>query len=221
MGTIAMLGGGSYDNGELLPVIKHIVSLVGKPSPKVLFVPTAGFDYIIGDEGLYELFRGFGAKTANLFLTDTTLTKANTEHMIMSADIIYVGGGNLKFLTETWKATGAFEIFKKAYDKGIVLSGLSSGAMCWCEEGWDDCGEDHSFMFLECVGLLPYCCCPHFDSDGWHNFIEAKKVTHRTGLAIENGCCVVVKDGSIYTVSGTDGGNAYFIDNNGNCKGVS
>ena len=138
----------------------------------------------------------------------------------MSADIIYVGGGNLKFLMDTWKATGADEIFRKAYEKGIVLSGYSSGAMCWCEEGWDDCGADRSFIFLDCIGLLPYCCCPHFDSDTWHKFTEVMPTRTRKGLAIDNGCCVVVKDGEMYTLNGNDGGEAFFVDTKGNCEKI-
>lgn len=220
MGTIAMVGGGRYEDGEIFNIIRHIVSLSGKTEPNVLLVPTAGFDYIIGDECIFDLFRQCGAKVGTLFLTDTRLSKADIERKIMSADIVYAGGGNLKFLMDTWKATGADELFKKAYEKGIVLSGYSSGAMCWCAEGWDDCGEDRSFIFLDCIGLLPYCCCPHFDSDSWHRFTEVMPTRTRQGLAIDNGCCVVVKDGEMYTLNGNDGGEAFFVDNKGNCDKI-
>lgn len=220
MGTIAMVGGGRYEDYEIFPIIKHIVSLAGKPNPNVLFVPTAGFDYIIGDEVIFDLFRQCGAKVANLFLTDTRLTKTDIEKKVMSADIIYAGGGNLKFLMDTWKATGADEIFKKAYEKGIVLSGYSSGAMCWCKEGWDDCGEDRSFIFIDCLNLLPYCCCPHFDSDDWHKFTDAIKTRTTKGLAIDNGSCVVIKNGELYTLQGNDGGESYFLNNDGNIEQI-
>ena len=39
MGTIMAIGGGRYDNGEILPLFKHLVSLAGKPEPKVLMFP--------------------------------------------------------------------------------------------------------------------------------------------------------------------------------------
>lgn len=215
MGTIMTIGGGRYDNGEILPVLKHLVSLSGKTEPNVLYVPTAGFDYIIGDEVIFDSFRQFGCKIATLFLTDFSLTPADIERKIMSADIVYVGGGNLKFLMNTWKMTGANKIFKKAYDKGIILSGYSSGAMCWCREGWDDCGEDHSFMFVDCIDILPYCCCPHYDGNSWHNFSTEITTRKITGLAIDNGAAVVFKDDEIYALCGDDGGKAYFLSNDG------
>ena len=216
MGTIMAIGGGRYDNGEILPVLKHLVSLAGKPEPKVLYVPTAGFDYIIGDEVIFDSFRQYGCKIANLFLTDPSLTPAEIERKVMSADIVYVGGGNLKFLMDTWKRTGADKIFRKAYEKGIILSGYSSGAMCWCKEGWDDCGEDHAFMFIDCIDILPYCCAPHYDSDYWHVFKDAIKTRNIKGLAIDNGAAIVFKDDEIHTLCGDDGGKVWWLDNDGN-----
>ena len=216
MGIIMAIGGGRYDDGEIMPVIKHLVSLAEKPEPKVLYVPTAGFDYIIGDEVIFDCFHQYGCKVGTLFLTDPSLTPADIERKIMSADIVYVGGGNLKFLMDTWKRTGADKIFKKAHEKGIILSGYSSGAMCWCEEGWDDCGENREFIFLDCIGILPYCCAPHYDGDDWHKFKDVIKTRTRQGLAIDNGAAIVFKDDEIYTLHGNDGGKVYYLDNDGN-----
>lgn len=212
MGTIVTIGGGRYDNGELIPVIKHIISLSGKPDPNVLYVPTAGFDYIIGDEAIFDLFRQFGAKMSTLYLTNPNMTTAYIERTVLSADIIYAGGGNLQFLMNTWKATGADKAFKKAYDKGIVLAGYSSGAMCWCKEGFDDCGENKSFVFVEAMGLLPYSCCAHFDDENWAVFGDKVKNRRYNGLALDNGAAAVFKNGECYAVCGTEGGNAYIIE---------
>ena len=50
MGTIIALGGGSFANGEMRPVAEEIIRCSGKQHPKVLFLPTAGFDDMNGDE---------------------------------------------------------------------------------------------------------------------------------------------------------------------------
>ena len=101
MGCIVGLGGGRTDDGEILPIFEHIVSLSNKKNPSVLFVPTAGHDDIEGDEHIFKLFIGLGCSVSALFLTDETLTKADIEEKILSADIVYAGGGNLKFLADT------------------------------------------------------------------------------------------------------------------------
>ena len=212
MGIIVGIGGGRYSDNEVLPIFEHIVSLAGKKNPSVLFVPTAGFDDIDGDEHIFRLFIGLGCSVSALLLTDKSLTKAEIEDKILSADIIYAGGGNLEFLMDTWKETGADEIFKKAYEKGVILSGYSSGSMCWFEQGYDDCGENHEFMFVDCLGILPFCNCPHFESDYWQVFATAIKGNALHGLALDNGAAIVYDNGKYYTLQGNDGGVVTFFD---------
>lgn len=212
MGIIIGVGGGRYSDNEVLPIFEHIVSLAKKKNPSVLFVPTAGFDDINGDEHIFRLFIGLGCSVSALLLTDKSLTKAEIEEKILSSDIVYAGGGNLKFLMDTWRATGADEIFRKAYEKGVILSGYSSGSMCWFAEGYDDCGENHEFMFVDGLGLLPYCNCPHFESDYWQRFAEAIKGRALSGIALDNGAALVYDNGKYYTLQGNDGGEVYFFN---------
>ncbi|MEE1011205.1 MAG: peptidase E [Acutalibacteraceae bacterium] len=212
MGIIIGVGGGRYSDNEVLPIFEHIVSLAKKKNPSVLFVPTAGFDDINGDEHIFRLFIGLGCSVSALLLTDKSLTKSEIEEKILSTDIVYAGGGNLKFLMDTWKETGADEIFKKAYEKGVILSGYSSGSMCWFAEGFDDCGENHEFMFVDCLGLLPYCNCPHYESDYWQRFTDAIKGREYSGIAVDNGAALVYDNGKYYTLQGNDGGDVYFFD---------
>lgn len=216
MGIIIGVGGGRYCDNEVLPIFEHIVSLSGKKNPSVLFVPTAGFDDINGDEHIFRLFIGLGCSVSALLLTDKTLTKEEIENKILSADIVYAGGGNLKFLMDTWKETGADEVFRKAYEKGIILSGYSSGSMCWFAEGYDDCGENHEFMFVDCLGLLPYCNCPHFESDYWQVFADAIKGRDLSGVAVDNGAAIIFNNGECYTIHGNDGGEVSFFDSRKN-----
>lgn len=211
MGIIIGVGGGRYSDREVMPIFEKIVEICGKQNPKVLFVPTAGFDDMDGDEDIFALFEELGASVSPLLLTDESLTYDAIEEIILSSDIVYAGGGNLKFLMDTWKKTGADKAFKKAYEKGVILSGYSSGSMCWFAEGYDDCGENHEFMFIECLGLLPYCNCPHYESDYWQTFKEAVKKRSFTGLAVENGAAYIWDNGKVTTMCGNDGGSVYLL----------
>lgn len=212
MGIIVGIGGGRYSDNEVEPIFRRIVELSGKKKPSVLFVPTAGFDDINGDEHIFRLFIGLGCSVSALFLTDKTLTEKEIEEKILSCDIVYAGGGNLKFLADTWKETGADKYFKAAYEKGIILSGYSSGSMCWFAQGYDDCGENHSFMFVDGLGLLPFGNCPHFESGEWSSYAQAVKNTPYSGIALENGAGIVFDNGKVYTLRGNDGGDVYYLD---------
>lgn len=211
MGVIVGIGGGRYSDGEVMPIFEKIVKLSGKTNPSVLFVPTAGFDDMEGDEDIFALFEKLGATVSPLLLTDESLSFKEIENRILSCDIVYAGGGNLKFLMDTWKKTGADKVFKKAYEKGVILSGYSSGSMCWFAEGYDDCGENHEFMFVECLGLLDYCNCPHYESDYWQGFKEAVKGRKYSGLALENGAAFIYDNGKCSVMCGNDEGSVYLL----------
>ncbi len=214
MGIVIGIGGGRYSDREVMPIFEHIVSLCPKENPSVLFVPTAGFDDMDGDEDIFSLFEELGCSVSPLLLTDETLTTNDIRDKILGCDIVYAGGGNLEFLMNTWKKTGADVIFKEAYEKGIILSGYSSGSMCWFAEGYDDCGENHEFVFVDCLGLLPYSNCPHFEGGNWGSFVQAVKGRNYSGLALENGAAFVYKNGESYTLQGNDGGEVYILDKN-------
>lgn len=212
MGTIIALGGGCYADGEVMPIFERIVKESGAKNPKVVFLPTAGHDDTEGDEPIWESFESLGCTVETLKLTDERNSREYIYQTITNADIIYAGGGNLEFMMNTLKATGADKALKDAYESGKVLSGLSSGAMCWFETGYDDCGENGSFVFLDCLGILPYCYCPHFVSERWRSFETAVKDLSISGVGVEDGAALIYKDGHFCTMCGNDGGEVFFFD---------
>lgn len=208
-GKIVALGGGAFDDGEVIPIIEKIYEFSGKNDPTVLYLPTAGHDDMGDAEIILAPFKERSSNVDSLLLTDPSLTEEEIKNKILSADIIYAGGGNLKFLMDTFKSTKADVFLKEAYKNGTVLSGLSSGAMCWFEMGWDDCGENNEFFFIECLGLLKGCFSPHYESDYWQPFKEEIKKIDLDGIAADNGAALCYNNGEFTTIHGTDGGNVY------------
>ena len=219
MGKIIAVGGGRYSDGEIRNILEYIASCAKKESPAVLFLPTAGFDDIEGDEDIRDIFLNCGCSFDYLFLTDKTLTKDDIRNKILSADVIYVGGGNVEFMMNTWNETGASDVLREAYEKGIVMSGYSAGAVCWFNEGYDDCGPDRSFIFCDCLGILPYSACPHFEGNGWYNFKDEIKSRPMSGIGIENGAALIFEDGKFSTMHGNDVGYVWHFNKDKNYEG--
>lgn len=219
MGKIVALGGGRFDNGEMDNVAQHIISLTEKENPLMLFIPTASFDDMDDNDDVKLCFEKFGAKSDILFLTHEDVNEQVIEEKINACDGIFVQGGNLLFLMDTWKKTGADKYLIKAYEDGKVLSGTSSGAMCWFSEGYDDCINGGEFMFVECLGLIKgYINCPHYQSEHWQTFETALKTRTLSGIACDNGAGFCEKDGEFYTVCGNEDGDCYFYDIKDNYK---
>jgi hypothetical protein len=51
--------------------------------------------------------------------------------IVPSQDIVYVGGGSMRNLLAIWRVHGLDLLLREAWERGIVLAGLSAGAMCW------------------------------------------------------------------------------------------
>lgn len=156
--------------------------------------------------------RKLGCTVETLKLTDPANTREHIYDTLVNTDIVYAGGGNLEFMMNTFKVTGADEALREAYKRGKVLSGLSSGAMCWFDMGYDDCGENGSFMFIDCIGLLPYCYCPHFISERWQSFGTAVIGCRVSGIGAEDGAALIFKDGHFSAMCGNDGGSVFYFD---------
>lgn len=218
MGKIVALGGGRYDNGEMTSVAEHIMKLSGKASPNILFVPTASFDSDYLDSDERKCFESLGVEQFGQLLLDQCPSDEEIRSLIDCADIIYVGGGNLVHLIDTWKKYNVDSYLKEAFTKGKVLCGSSSGAMCWFAEGYDDCGPDGTYMFYDCLGLIPFTSCPHYQSENWQTFENAIKGRALSGIAMDNGAGFCYVDGEYYTVCGNEDGDCYYYDKDDSFK---
>ena len=212
-GMIIAVGGGFDTEKNYRPLAERAIAHTGKEQPNFLFLPTAHFDRLEDPEEMVEWFTNAGC------VCDTLLVSTADEQEIASkiarADIIYETGGNLQYLAQTWGAKGVFGLMKQAFDRGAVLMGVSSGAMCWAERGWDDFGPETlriigsfpfvgsagAYEFCDAAGILPFCVCPHFDNLGWRSFSLQAKELDIPSLAIENGAAVVFSAGSYEVVA--------------------
>lgn len=213
MKTVVALGG-SYDGEKrTADFIDFVAKRTGKKNQKVTILPTAKAD-IFDEENCSETgaFAERGCHSEVLKLSQFEAGNKRIEKTLLTSDIILVTGGNLRILMNEWKRTKTDLILREAYEKGIVLCGSSSGAMCWFSRGYDDCGSDGSFMFVDCLGILPYCFCPHFNNGKWPTFTEAVKQQKLDGLAAENGAMVACYDGTYKILKEGEEKNVYFFD---------
>tara|TARA_B100000614_G_scaffold168372_1_gene150042 strand:- start:100 stop:777 length:678 start_codon:yes stop_codon:yes gene_type:complete len=159
---IVAIGGGGFGRSlGNLRIEKYIVSLANKKVPKICFIPTAS-----GDDDSYKLnfYRAFSKLNCETSHIDFFSRTEELEEKILSQDIVYVGGGNTKSMLAVWRDWNLNLILKKAHDKGIVMSGVSAGAICWFEKGITD-SYANRLEILDCLGFVKGIACPHFDEE--------------------------------------------------------
>ncbi len=208
---IAIGGGGFGRSTGKLKIERYIKNLSNAKHPKVCFIPTATGDNGDYKVSFYKVFTELDCKPSHIDLFKRTI---DLKEHIYNQDIIYVGGGNTRSMLGVWKEWGLDLILKKAYDKGIIMSGVSAGAICWFEKGiTDSLASDLSIM--NCLGFLKGTCCPHYDEEKKRKPFLRKVIEDNIisdCIAIEGESALHIKDeNKIKNISFGKKKNSYFI----------
>lgn len=218
MGKIVAIGGGELRLSETLKIDKFIVDFSGKNRPKALFIPTASKD----NQGYIEVFDSvykdeLGCDTDVLTLLDEQTKDVEIEEKILSADIIYVGGGNTAMMIDVWERNNVDTYLKKAYKNGTVLSGLSAGAICWFKYGHSDSNkfdsdDEWDFIITKGIGLIDAAFCPHYNETGRDRFDKMLKTVKLRGIASENNSAFVIEDNKYKIIKSNAEAKVYLLD---------
>lgn len=215
MKKLVCIGGGEiprYKDGVLLPyetreIDEEIVRLSGKEKPKFLFISIASSHPEEYYEGIKKVYTDLGCIVSHLNINQTY---EDLEKEILEIDIIYIGGGNTKYLNEKLKETGIDKLLINAYNKGIVCSGLSAGSYCWFKYNYDS---------LEGMGVINAINCVHYDQkdetekNKFYNLIKEKELV---GYALDNCVAIEFLDNEINIVKSNKNRNAYKVTNDSN-----
>lgn len=213
MGKLVCIGGGEIPrikNGIQLPyetreIDEEIVKLSEKENPKLLFIGTASRDSYAYYLVIKKIFEDLGCIVSNLDLLKEKLDINEVKKDILNTDIIYVGGGNTKFMLEKWRELGVDKFLLEAYNKGIVCSGLSAGSYCWFKLNYD---------LLEGIGIINAVNCVHYeqkDKEARERFYNTIKETGLEGIALENCVALEIVNNNIKVVKSNKERNAYKI----------
>lgn len=217
MKVIIPIGGGNIENRTTEVIDKYIISLVKKENKKVLFIPTASGDFESYINKFKEYYTSLNCEVDTLLLLSTTNDNL-IRSKIFSSDIIYIGGGNTAKMMRIFKRTHVNEYLKLAYEKGIILTGLSAGAMAYFTNGYSDSNRstnpNASLTEVKCLNLIPYCFCPHYNENERKSFDDFIKNKNFNGLALDDDCALIYIDNEIHgIIKSNKNANGYFINN--------
>lgn len=217
MGTIITIGGGQEPFSRTPHISKKIIELSQKQNPNVLFIGTATRDSKDYIDNFTEFFTLLGANVDCLELVSSNPTREAVKESIMNHDIIYVGGGDTRFMIKHWKQFNLKEVLIEAYHKGIILCGVSAGSICWYQWGNSDSesfGEANEWNFIQTPGLgfINLAHCPHYDDSGRDSFDGMMNGEESIdGIALENGTALLVQDGKGQIIKDDDNKKGYYF----------
>lgn len=148
------------------PLTRHAVELAGTTgrAPRVCFLATA-----VGDDArVINTFYGSavneGWQPSHLALFSMPNIEDFREHLL-TRDVVWVFGGSVAGLLAMWRLHGLDEIFREAWQAGVVLTGVSAGSICWHAGGTTDSFGPDLRPITDGLGLLPHSNGVHYDSE--------------------------------------------------------
>lgn len=220
MKQIIAMGGGGFLMEPENPLLDHyILAQSPKENPKICFIPTASGDSDTAISKFYDFFNDQRCEPSHLSLFKPPAR--DLEAFVLDKDIIYVGGGNTKNLLVLWKEWGLDVILRKAWEQGIVLSGISAGSLCWFEDGVTDSYGD-KLEPIRPLGFLAGSNCPHYDGEeerrpAYQQLVASGAV--KSGLAADDGVALhYMGQEFVRAVSSRPAAKAYRVEYDGEVK---
>lgn len=218
MGKIIAIGGGELRERTTLKIDEYIAALAkeraGDRRANALFIPTASHDFMPYYNTFHKVYTGvFDIKTdvALSVFKEVDLEKMRAK--FEKADVIYVGGGDTVFMIESWKKTGLLPLIEDAYRRGVILAGLSAGAICWFSDIYTDSAEDvtgKKYSMFQGLKWINGVISPHYGAR-MLDFDEIVCYNYDCALGLEDNSALVIEDGKILG-SLSSGGNVWRLE---------
>ena len=214
--NIIAIGGGGFGANPGQGIIEnYILKQTKKKNPKICFIPTATGDNEAYKVNFYSTFTNLNCCPSHLDFFKRT---PDLNDLVLNQDAIFVGGGNTKSMLAVWKEWGLDKILKKAYKKGIVMSGVSAGAICWFQNGITDSWASN-LKIMPCLNFIKGTCCPHYDEEperrpAVKKLLLSNKI--KDVFAVDGGAALHIKDEKIFkSVVFRSEKSSYFVSYDG------
>lgn len=144
-------------------IFLRALELTGKSRPRVLFVLTASGDDKNYLATMYQAVSQLSVDAEHLALF--TQPNVPVEEAFGRADLVWVGGGSVANLLAVWRLHGVDLATKDAWERGVVLGGVSAGSICWHVGGPTDSFGPKLETVTNALGFLPWGNGVHYDSE--------------------------------------------------------
>lgn len=197
---VLVIGGGGFMMEDKFTAIdRELIALTGKARPRVCIVPTPAGD---AQELLDRFYAAYDPWCDACQLTPFRKPTARSVSLrdvgaeLLTFDALFVSGGNTKSALGVWREWNIDLALRGAYQSGVLLSGMSAGAICWFEVGFTDSFGDE-YVPLPGLGLLAGGCSPHHQ-DGTARSSELLSAIERgempATLTIDDHAAVLFED---------------------------
>jgi peptidase E len=204
-------------------LLAYAARLSGARSPRICMLNTAMGDDPSAYLRTYEQLGALPGTHTHLQLFPMP-NVSDPEDLLLSQDLIFVGGGSIANMLAVWRVHGIDAIMRKAWQAGIVLSGVSAGAICWFSGGTTDSFGLDLRPFTDGLGMFAPSYCPHYDSEPGRRPLYQSLVADASlpaGIACDDGAAAhFIYDELDAIVTDSPQARGYFVDRSADGKAL-
>jgi len=198
------------------PLLHYAIELAGVAgrAPRVGFAGTA-----LGDHDFWTAeFTAAGQAAGVVVSPINVFPMPNADDMaglVLDQDVVWVNGGSVANLLALWRLHGLDDVFRRAWEAGVVLGGVSAGSLCWHVGGTTDSFGPDLRPVTNGLGFLPYANGVHYDNEAqrrpkFHQYIAEGILP--AGYATEDNTGLVYRGTELAeAVSEVPGKTAYHV----------
>jgi dipeptidase E len=215
MKIVAMGGGGfSASPGGDPALDRYVLDVSEQACPRICLLPTASGDPEEQIQRFYRAYHDLPCEPTHLSLFRLGTRPVDLRALLLGVDVIYAGGGSLLNLLAIWRAHGVDLILREAWERGVVLSGISAGSMCWFTAGvTKGYGVPRA---VEGLGFLPASNSVHHSSEPerrpcFHKAVQSELAP--PGYSVDDGAGLLFEGCDLAeAVSARSGAGAWWVD---------
>jgi dipeptidase E len=215
---IVAMGGGGFSSPPGDPALdRYVIDVAQVPHPHICLLPTAGGDAEEQIRRFYAAYRHLPCEPSHLSLFRLGSDPVDVREVLLGQDVLYVGGGSLLNLLAVWRVHRVDAILREAWERGIVLCGISAGSMCWFQAGvTTSFGSPRPVRGL---GLLPGSNSVHYDAEParrpcFHEAVRSEAVP--PGYGVDDGVGLLFHGTALAeAVSARRDARAYWVEQAG------
>jgi len=212
-------------SGGLQPDPRHLVRPapllelaleLGRPRarPRLCFVNTADGDQAWWIATLHAMYYERDVDVSCLSLFPMPNVSDPAAHLL-AQDAIWVGGGSTANLLALWRLHHLDEAFRRCWEAGVVLAGVSAGSLCWHVGGTTDSFGPDLEPVTDALGFLPYSNGVHYDGEAQRRPLLQRLIADGTlpaGYATDNGVGLLYRGTEmVEAVAEVEGPAAYHV----------
>lgn len=216
------MGGGGFQMEPHNPLLDdHLLSIArersGRAQPRICLIPTATAD----DPALIADFeRLFAPRAETHVLRLFQRSDEDLAATVLGHDAVYVTGGNTANMLALWRLHGLDVALRAAWNAGVVMAGMSAGAICWFESCTTDSFGPTLRPLHGGLGILDGSLSPHYHGEEQRRPLCLGLVADGVlppGYAVDDGVALVFHDRAIAdVVTSNPNGGAWRVEPDGN-----